>query len=311
MSSLTPLLHHYWLSPFSEKMRLLLGHCDIAWGSVEHSMRLPRPELTLLTGGYRKMPVLQVGADIYCDTSLMTEQVMAWSGRRDLLPEDRAQEIQALAAWADSRLFFIVITSSMGGQAMRALRREHGATWMELLRVVWDRVRMMRGADVPRIPPKVAKRELHAFLGEMEGAMEGDFRFGDHPTVADFSLYHVLRFGHETLRADQLRNYPRLLDWMARMAAIGHGSYHDVPIRDALEIAAVNTPAEVGMAVAPPADCDIGDPVTVRPSDYGTDPTTGVLIGATESSWILRREVDELGTLHVHFPREGFRLRPA
>lgn len=311
MSDLTPLLHHYWLSPFSEKMRLLLGHCDLPWGSVEHNMRLPRPELMRLTGGYRKMPVLQLGADIFCDTRVMTERVIAWSGRDDLLPTERAEDIQALAAWADSRLFFMVITTSMGGQALRALRKEHGATWAELLRVVWDRVRMMRGADVPRIPPKVAQRELHAFLHELEGEMEGDFRFGDRPTLADFSLYHVLRFGHETLRANQLASYPRLLDWLARMAAIGHGRYQDVPIRDALEVAAVNTPAEVGEVVAPPADCDIGDPVTVRPRDYGTDPTAGILIGATSTCWVLRREVDELGTLHVHFPREGFQLRPA
>ena len=311
MSGPTPLLHHYWLSPFSEKMRLMFGHCDIAWGSVEHSMRLPRPELMLLTGGYRKMPVMQQGADIYCDTRLMSTQLMAWSGRDDLLPEARRQEVQELSDFADSRLFFVVITASMGGSALRALRREHGATWGELLRVVWDRVGMMRGAEVPRIPPKVARRELHAFLQRFEQELEGPFRFGDGPTLADFSVYHVLRFGHETLRADFLRHYPRLLDWMARMAAIGHGRYHDVPIRDALEEAAVHSPAEPGPLVAPPSDCEIGDAVTIRPADYGTIPTQGILIGAPAGSWVLRREVEGLGALHVHFPRQGYRLLPA
>src|SRR5689334_19212590 len=31
----------------------------------------PRPELMPMTGGYRRTPVLQIGADIYCDTQLI------------------------------------------------------------------------------------------------------------------------------------------------------------------------------------------------------------------------------------------------
>jgi len=32
---------------------------------------MPKPDLTALTGGYRKTPVLQIGADIYCDSQLI------------------------------------------------------------------------------------------------------------------------------------------------------------------------------------------------------------------------------------------------
>jgi hypothetical protein len=64
------ILHHYPTSPFAEKARLLLGFKGLSWRSVHISPVMPKPDLTALTGGYRKTPVLQIGADIYCDTSL-------------------------------------------------------------------------------------------------------------------------------------------------------------------------------------------------------------------------------------------------
>src|SRR5439155_381795 len=66
------ILHHYWESPYAEKIRRILGFKRLAWRSVIIPMIMPKPDLTALTGGYRKTPVLQLGADIYCDTDLIT-----------------------------------------------------------------------------------------------------------------------------------------------------------------------------------------------------------------------------------------------
>jgi Glutathione S-transferase, N-terminal domain len=59
------ILHHYDISPYSEKVRTGLGLKGLAWASVELPVIMPKPNLTALTGGYRKTPVLQIGADIY------------------------------------------------------------------------------------------------------------------------------------------------------------------------------------------------------------------------------------------------------
>src|ERR1700739_2204003 len=74
------ILHHYDTSPYSEKVRLGFGLKGLAWGSVELPQIMPKPNLTALTGGYRKTPVLQIGADIYCDSQLIM---------RDLEPRPR------------------------------------------------------------------------------------------------------------------------------------------------------------------------------------------------------------------------------
>ncbi|MEM6556814.1 MAG: glutathione S-transferase N-terminal domain-containing protein, partial [Pseudomonadota bacterium] len=65
------ILHQFDRSPFSEKIRLALRIKNLAWAAVEIPSIMPKPDLLPLTGGYRRTPVMQIGADIYCDTQLM------------------------------------------------------------------------------------------------------------------------------------------------------------------------------------------------------------------------------------------------
>ncbi len=67
------ILHHYPESPFAEKARLVLGHKKLPWKSVHIPAVMPKPDVVALTGGYRRTPLLQVGADIYCDTALIAD----------------------------------------------------------------------------------------------------------------------------------------------------------------------------------------------------------------------------------------------
>ena len=71
----TLLLHHYDASPFSEKVRKVFAHKHLPWHSVEQPNMMPKPDLVPLTGGYRRIPVLQIGADVYCDTQLIVRVI--------------------------------------------------------------------------------------------------------------------------------------------------------------------------------------------------------------------------------------------
>ena len=70
-----PILHHYDFSPFAEKVRLALGLKGIHWRSVIAPSFMPKPDLVALTGGYRHIPVLQVGADVFCDTRTILREL--------------------------------------------------------------------------------------------------------------------------------------------------------------------------------------------------------------------------------------------
>src|ERR1700710_1492106 len=65
------ILHQYELSPYSEKVRIVLAIKRLAYQCCTPPVVAPKPLLTALTGGYRRIPVLQIGADIYCDSEMI------------------------------------------------------------------------------------------------------------------------------------------------------------------------------------------------------------------------------------------------
>jgi glutathione S-transferase len=108
------ILHHHDPSPFGEKIRLVFGLKRLAWRSVQLPMVMPRPDLMPLTGGYRKVPVLQVGADIYCDTRLIARELERRFPEPSLFPAGSAGLALALAAWSDRSFFDPGAALSMG-----------------------------------------------------------------------------------------------------------------------------------------------------------------------------------------------------
>jgi hypothetical protein len=49
-----------------------------------------------------------------------------------------------------------------------------------------------------------------------------------------------------------------------------------------------------------------GDEVTVAADDYGCDAVAGRLVALTTRRVVIARESDELGRIHIHFPRIGY-----
>ena len=107
------ILHHYAGSPFSEKMRLIMGFKGLSWHSVNVPVMLPKPDVAALTGGYRRTPFLQIGGDIYCDTALMCRVIEARHPSPTLYLAASAGMAAVLAHWADTDLFWAAIPYAM------------------------------------------------------------------------------------------------------------------------------------------------------------------------------------------------------
>src|ERR1700740_2975446 len=114
------ILHHYGLSPYSEKIRAILGYKKLAWRSVETPVVLPKPDLVALTGGYRKAPVLQVGRDVYCDTRLIARLLDRLHPAPALVPPQFRASCQAFAA-QERNLFFASIPVAFTPPGLRFL----------------------------------------------------------------------------------------------------------------------------------------------------------------------------------------------
>ncbi len=303
------ILHHYPNSPFAEKIRLILGHKGLAWRSVFIPMIMPKPLLTALTGGYRKTPVLQIGADIYCDTALIADVLEQRAPTPTLHPEGTRGTARIVAHWADSAVFTAAMAYNF--QPAGVAQVFAGASPEQIQAFVADRAAMRGGA--PRMAPGDAAASYKSHLRRLASMLHGqDFLLGPQPSLADFAAYHPLWFTAERTpaMAGILAVAPEVKAWMARVRAIGHGTAQPLSAEDALQIARQATP--LGLTDGPFQDehgIALGSTVAVAAEHFGTEATEGELLAATRTRYTLRRQDPQAGTVHVHFPRVGFTLK--
>ena len=305
------ILHHYPASPFSEKARLMLGFKGLSWRSVLISPVMPKPDLVALTGGYRKTPVLQVGADIYCDTALIARRLEQEKAQPALLPQGQEFSVATFAAWVDSVLFQHAV--SLVFQPESVAVRFAKAPPEVLKAFIADRTALFSGGSATRLPVEQAKHQWPVFMARLEQQLqreEGDFLFGP-PSLADFSLAHCLWFVKGTpVTSPMVDQYPAVLAWLGRVLGFGHGASSEMSAEQALEAARSAQPAALpGEVFSDPNGFLPGERVTIAAVDYGVDPVEGELVYAGTEQLTLRRSDDRLGDVHVHFPRAGFRIQ--
>ncbi len=303
----TPILHHHDPSPFAEKIRLVFGLKGLDWASVQVPMVMPKPDLTLLTGGYRKAPVLQMGADVYCDTSLIARELEARHPEPGLFPSGHTGLAYALARWSDKAFFEPGAGLSMG---------ENEGIPEEILE---DRFKFFNFMDFGNIkaemPHCYAQFQAQAQLLEDElGTIDTDYLTGDAPAWVDIQAYFPVWMANTNIpRAGELLEpFPAIRSWSTRMEAIGRGRRRDIDAGEAHSIARDAEPiAARGVAENAFHDFNAGDAVSVQPDDYGFDPVTGSLTALDNRQISIERETPELGTVAVHFPRSGYRVARA
>lgn len=302
----TLILHHYDGSPFSEKLRLILGAKGLDWLSVQVPVILPKPDVVALTGGYRKTPLLQVGADIYCDTALAARVLEARQPAPTLYPAD-APLAPLLAQWADSTLFWTVIPYTMQPAGMA---RIFAGVPPEVVKAfAADRAPFTAGMKRQTAADAGANLRRHAAALEAQLSDGRAFLFGDAPSIADFSVAHCVWYVHRGGSVAAVFDAtPRLQAWFARMRAFGHGRSTPLSSAEALAIAA-GAPGHAPTQVLPDQGFTAGQAVTVTPTDYGRDPVAGELVGLSDDEVVVRRHDERAGTVHVHFPRAGFQIQ--
>ncbi|MGR4038456.1 glutathione S-transferase family protein [Pseudomonas sp. 910_21] len=305
------ILHHYPTSPFAEKARLLLGFKGLSWRSVKISPVMPKPDLTALTGGYRKTPVLQVGADIYCDTALIARRLEQEKASPALFPEGQEMISATFAAWVDSVVFQHAVTLVF--QPESAVARFGKLPPEAVKAFMADRAALFSGGSASRLPLEVAKHQWPTIMTRLEQQLQrepGDFLFGE-PSIADIALAHPLWFLKGTpVTAPLVDAYPAVAAWLARVLGFGHGSFTEMSAEEALEVSRSATPAALpDEPFVDPNGFAAGQQVVIAATDYGVDPVAGELLFAGTEELILRREDSRAGVVHVHFPRLGFRIQ--
>ncbi len=303
------ILHHYPMSPFAEKIRLIMGYKKLQWNSVIISPIMPKPDVIALTGGYRKTPLLQIGADIYCDTLLIARMLDEIKHTPTLFPSRVAIASNAAAAWADRQLFFAAVMWASQPEGAKVL---FGAMNEEQLKAFREDRAAFRKGPAQRPNLNESRLILLNTLQNMESQFETGAKFicGDVPSIADFSYYHCLWFIQcAGPAADIFDRYPRVHNWLSRMKAFGHGEAQDMSSTEAIIVAGHGEPMhEDAAALELPDGFALGDKVSITPGDYGQDATVGELVLARLDEIAVRHTDKRAGTVVVHFPRAGYQI---
>src|ERR1700739_1952118 len=292
MSAPRIILHHFDQSPFSEKIRLIFGLKNIAWTSVRISRIMPRPDLMPLTGGYRRTPVMQIGADIYCDTQCIMRELECRLPERTLLPRGYEGLAWGSAMWTD-RSFFQSTVNLVFGSLADKVPAEFIADREKLRGAKFDVASMT--AAIPQM-----RDQFRAHLAWIDSQLcdERIWLAGDAPSLLDINAYMNVWYARGNMPdADELfAEFDHARAWAARVRGIGHGDRTETTTSEALESAAkAATETEELSAPNDPNGRKPGDKVEVMPDDYGKVRVAGEIVALSPQHIAIRH----------HDPRAG------
>jgi glutathione S-transferase len=294
------ILHHYDMSPYAEKIRLCLGLKGLPWRSVQTPMVLPKPDHFELTGGYRRVPVLQLGADVYCDTHLISRVLDRVQASPPLSPPGREVEELAFSRWAESTFMMAIFAFfGIGGVFPQEFIDDRSKTMVP------------PGTDVAQagiiLPTKLLQIRANVDRIDQQLADGRRFVLGDEPGVADFSAFHpLMMLGIHERTAALIAPYERVTSWLERVRAIGHGKPSDLDVAEAIAIAREAEPASFEGEPVLPDGMELGTPVTVLHDEYGSGTVSGELAASGLHEIAIRRQTERAGEVVVHFPRADF-----
>ena len=306
------ILHHYDFSNYSEKVRLVLGLKRLAWRSVEIPPTLPKPDYIPLTGGYRRAPALQIGADVFCDTARIIEELERRFPQPTLYPgpDSVAQRafIAGLERWTDATLT---------RNTINYISCEHADAARFTPEFLADRAALL-GKPEPGLAHRkaAATRNLTQLRPQLSWISDilhdgRSYIYGETPSLADCVIYHPL-WVMDQLAGERVAVIPAVIrQWMERVAAHGHGSPTSMTAREALNVAAATEPGPPLPSQTLDGDAPLGATVSIRPTDYGrANPSVGKLVAIDAQRMALQHRNERTGLVTVHFPRFGYSVRP-
>jgi len=299
--------HNYPQSPVAEKVRVAFGIKELSWRDVEIPRLPPKPMLTALTGGYRRTPVMQIGADIYCDSQCIIRELERRHPTPFFMPTSDAGLMWCLSRYTDGEMFSLavkIVLGSAGDNLPSDFAEDRGRLY---LGEDWAAGLKRANAQLPHL---VA--QMRAPLSWMNAQLSDGraFLLGTDPAAIDAQMYHNLWFirGRWSGGPAMLSEFPDLVRWEDNVRAIGHGESSSMRAEDAVARAKSIEPAsDIGVAPHDPQDLQVGTLVTVSPDlDGGEQPVDGKLRYADADTIGIKHTNDEVGTVCVHFPRAGY-----
>lgn len=303
------ILHHYTNSPFAAKVRVAMGIKQLEWKSLSVPMINKNRITTEITGGYRRIPVLQVGRDFYCDSTLILRYLNTCSSSSSNNNEQDLELALMLGAHFDKSVFPAVVAQLFSSSDGANILEGTGVTLEEMM---MDRAQMMQGSAMASgAAGGTRKDQLYSYLAQVEDLLDGEREFllpGSTPTFADACAFAQF---DRIVQRDIFHDFPKLTQWLERVRAIGEGNSEQCTEKYAIE--AINSAAATRQRTPPNTEHNsklkLGSMVTLKPEDYGNFEITGKLVEVDKHSIVLERPLADTNVnVRLHFPRLGYKV---
>lgn len=302
------ILHNYPQSPVAEKVRVALGIKALNWCSVEIPRIPPKPLLTKLTGGYRRTPVMQIGADIYCDSLCILGELEERYPLPSFFPTSDAGLIWCLSRWTDGDFFELAVKIVLGSNhdnlppdfAQDRGQLYLGPDWAKGLKTAHTSLLHL-----------VAQLRVQLVWLDRQLADGRKFLLGESPAAIDAQIYCLIWFlrGRWDQGSAFLSEFQSLIRWEENVKYIGHGVMSDLTAEEAISRASASSPVAKDSVFDPndPQGLKPGLKVIISPDvDSGEQPVEGAIASVSAERISLLRKYPDLGEVCVHFPRSGY-----
>ncbi|MDG1226024.1 MAG: glutathione S-transferase family protein [Burkholderiales bacterium] len=294
------ILHHYPTSPISEKIRVVMGIKKLTWRSVQIPNLPPKPDVIPLSGGYRRTPIMQIGADIFCDSQTILAEI------ENQYPANmkNAGLAQVINHWCDN-LFAPIVKVAIATSSSRFPE--------DFLK---DRQALFLGAypDIDSVTRRIPHytTQVRAQMSWANAALHdsGGFLLGEAPSVPDASLFALVWFIRRRWENGEefLTEFPDICRWEKAITDIGHGTYDEMTSQEALDVANNSD-------IAPESNGADSDDQIFSKGNYvrisfdgksGEQPVSGRIHSLERNRISLIHTNDRVGTVCIHFPKVGY-----
>lgn len=303
------ILHHYEFSTFSEKIRIALGFKQLAWNSVDIPGLPPRPLLTPLTGGYRRAPVMQVGADIYCDTHIILAALERIKPSPSLFPQGSQGLAPGLGFAWERQLWVPTI-----GVLVHFIGEHIPPEFVKDRKEGYLGIDISKAAMAPQFTEHVefVRAQVHWLKQALSNR---PYVLGNALSAADLACWQTIFLLRKNCppEVDALLGLAPLDGWYQRILALGHGKPTPMTSEQAFAVACESKPAPVTHLPAngDPGGLKAGAKVSVVPNDNARVPVTGLLVAADANEVVIHHRDQRAGDIHIHFPRLGYTVQAA
>lgn len=294
------ILHHYSTSPLSEKIRITLGLKNLSWRSVEIPNLPPKPDVMPLSGGYRRTPILQVGADVFCDSQLILSELE----HREPSKPNNFGLVQIVNRWCDD-LFHPVVKVAVAASSDE-LPKEFLEDRQKLFLNEYSNIESAKA----RIPHYTAQIRAQLAWAETSLKEQKGFLIGNSASIADASLYALTWFIRRRWKngVQFLEEFPNICHWEESVKNIGHGTATDMTSQEALGVAKnTETTSKSHQDANDFQNLTIGERVSIiSDANTGEEKVCGHIHTIDQNRIGLLHTNDRVGTICIHFPKVGY-----